>query len=125
MATFVRSLTPIFNPLAMPLAASGLIPVWGVVRHTGRKSGRSFATPIALAARAGTFFVPLPWGDRTDWCRNVLAAHGGAIRYRGHEYVVREPVVVADTDASPAFPAAIRPLLRLIGIKRFLRLERA
>jgi len=124
MASLIKSLTPIFNPLAMPLAASGLIPVWGVVRHTGRKSGRAFATPVALAASDETFFVPLPWGDRTDWCRNVLAAKGGAIRYRGHEYPVREPVVVTEADASPAFPAPLRPMLRLIGAKKFLRLRR-
>jgi len=125
MGSLVKALAPIFNPLAMPLAASGIIPVWGVMRHTGRKSGRSFATPIALGALAGRFFVPLPWGDRTDWCRNVVAARGGAIRYRGHDYAVREPVVVTATDASPAFPAPIRPVLRMIGIKKFLRVERA
>jgi deazaflavin-dependent oxidoreductase (nitroreductase family) len=121
----LKSLTNVFNPLAMPLAASGVIPVWGLVRHTGRKSGRRFATPIALAATRDHFFVPLPWGDRTDWCRNIVAAAGGTIRYRGHDYSVCEPNIVNVDEARPAFPAPIRPLIGVIGITRFLRLRRA
>src|SRR2546423_15400941 len=107
MGSLIKPLTRIFNPLAMPLAASGLIPVWGVVRHTGRRSGRAFATPIALGATRESFFVPLPWGDRTDWCRNVVAAGGGAIRYRGRDYLVAGPEVVAVEDARSAFPPPI------------------
>ncbi len=124
MGSFLKALTHVFNPLAMPLARSGAIPVWGVIRHRGRKSGRSFATPIALAATREHFFVPLPWGERTDWCRNVVAANGAAIRYRGREFSAIDPAVVSVDEARPAFPAPIRPAIALIGIKRFLRLRR-
>ena len=125
MGSIVKSLAKVFNPLALPLATSGLIPVWGVVRHRGRKSGRAFATPIALGATREAFMVPLPWGAGTDWCRNVVAAGGGAIRYRGRDYDVHDPQVVSVDVARPAFPAPIRALLPLVGIKRFLRLARA
>lgn len=124
MGSLIKPLTRIFNPLAMPLAASGLIPVWGLVRHTGRKSGRAFATPIALAATRDLFYVPLPWGTGTDWCRNVVAAGGGAIRYRGRDYRVAEPTVVRMEDARGAFPRPIGTIIPLVGIKRFLRLRR-
>ena len=124
MNRVVKSLTGIFNPLAMPLAASGVIPVWGVVRHTGRKSGRTFATPIAISATRDHFFIPLPWGEKTDWCRNVVAAGGGVVRYRGREYDAREPQVVSAVEATLAYPPAIRPVIGAIGIKRFLRLRR-
>ena len=125
MASMVRSLAGVFNPLAMPVASSGLVPVWGVVRHTGRRSGRSFATPIALASKGDVFFVPLPWGERTDWCRNVVAARGGVVRYRGRDHRVVEPVVVSAAAAAPAFPRIIRPVIARVGIKTFLRLRRA
>ena len=124
MNSALKAATHLFNPLAMPFASSGLIPLWGVIRHRGRKSGRSFATPIALAATPEGFVVPLPWGDRTDWCRNVFAARRAAIRYRGHEYAVGDPEVVSMAVARPAFPAAIRAVLPLTGIKHFLRLRR-
>ena len=100
MASVLKAATHVFNPLAMPIASSGLIPVWGVIRHRGRKSGRAFATPVALAATRDGFVVPLPWGDRTDWCRNVFAARGGA--YAG---------TAADTQS-----AYLRNFLGLLGI---------
>jgi deazaflavin-dependent oxidoreductase (nitroreductase family) len=125
MASVIRSATHLFNPLAMPIARSGFIPVWGVVRHRGRKSGRAFATPIALAATPDGFVIPLPWGDGTDWCRNVVAAGGGTIRYRGSDYPVRDPKVVSVDVARPAFPAPIRAIIPLTGIKRFLRVTRS
>ena len=124
MNGMLKSATHIFNPLAMPLASSGVIPLWGVVRHRGRRSGRDFATPIALAAAGNTFVVPLPWGDRTDWCRNVVAAGGGTIRFRGTDYAVRDPEIVDAEVARSAFPAPVRALIPRTGIKRFLRVTR-
>ena len=124
MGSWIKSLAHVLNPLAMPLASSGLIPVWGVVRHRGRKSGRSFATPIALAATREHFYIPLPWGEGTDWCRNLVAAGDGAVRYRGREYAATDPLVVDATEAERAYPRVIQPLIGLVGIKRFLRLRR-
>jgi len=124
MGSFIKPLTKIFNPLAMPLARSGIIPVWGIVHHRGRKSGRAFATPVALGATHELFFVPLPWGEGTDWCRNVMRASGGAIRYRGRDYTVSEPRVVTVDVARAAFPGPVRIILPVVGIKRFLQVRR-
>src|SRR5438093_13558127 len=120
MASVLKAATHVFNPLAMPIASSGLIPVWGVIRHRGRKSGRAFATPVALAATRDGFVVPLPWGDRTDWCRNVFAARGGAIRYRGREYAVGDPEVVSVEDGPPARSQASGVVTRPNRIRRVL-----
>src|SRR5438093_12951772 len=116
MASVLKAATHVFNPLAMPIASSGLIPVWGVIRHRGRKSVRAFATPVALAATRDGFVVPLPWGDRTDGCRNVFAARGCAIRYRGREYAISEPYDVRLEVASQAFPVPNRSAVRPIGV---------
>src|SRR5690348_11672664 len=124
MGSIIKPLTRIMNPLAMRLAATGLLSVWGVVQHTGRKSGRAFATPIALGAKAEYFFLPLPCGPGTDWCRNLMAANGGGIRYRGRDYRVTDPQVVSMNVARPAFPRPIQLVLPLVGIKSFLRLQR-
>ena len=95
MGSVMKALSRAFNRLARPLAGTGLIGVWGVVVHVGRRSGRRFETPVALAARGDEFFVPLPYGEGTDWCRNILAAGGGIIRYRGQDHEVREPPILA------------------------------
>jgi deazaflavin-dependent oxidoreductase (nitroreductase family) len=125
MGSTLKTLTRVFNPLAMPIAALGVIPVWGVVRHTGRKSGRTFTTPVALGATRDYFYVPLPYGDRTDWCRNVIAAGGGEIRYGGRYTRVREPEFVSAEEAKPAFPRVIRPLIDAFGMTKFIRLRRS
>ncbi len=124
MGSVVKALAKVLNPIAGPIAGAGLVPVWGVVRHTGRRSGRSFVTPIALVAAVDGFYIPLPFSDKTDWCRNLLAAHGGVIRWRGAEYPVREPEVVGWSVAAPAFNIVLRTLLRTFGIRRFLHVHR-
>ena len=125
MGSLLKALTKVFNPLAMPIASLGLISIWGIVRHSGRRSGKTYATPIALMATRDGFVIPLPWGEKTDWCRNIIAAHGGVIRWKGHDHQVRDPEVIDRAAAAPAFFPPIRALLPVIGISRFLRLRRA
>jgi deazaflavin-dependent oxidoreductase (nitroreductase family) len=124
MGSVIKRLTKVVNPVLGKIAASGVIPVWGIVVHTGRKSGRRFATPIALAKTSDGFVIPLPWGPGTDWCRNLVAAGGGIVRQGGFDHVVRDPEVVDRAVAAPAFPGLIRPLIPIVGIERFLRVRR-
>jgi deazaflavin-dependent oxidoreductase (nitroreductase family) len=121
----MKLLARAFNPLAIPVAGSGLIPIWGVVRHTGRRSGRAYATPVALMATKDSFVIPLPYGSKTDWCRNLMSTGTGAIRWRGTEYPVREPQLIGPAVATAAFPRVFRPLLPVLGIHQFLQLRRA
>lgn len=125
MGSVIKGLAKVLNPALGKIAARGWIPVWGVVVHTGRKSGRRFATPIALAKTGDGFVIPLPWGPGTDWCRNLVAARGGIVRWGGHDHVVRDPEVVDRAAAAPAFPRLVRPLIPVVGIKRFLRVRLA
>lgn len=117
----VRSLSKVLNPLAKPIAAIGVIGVWGVVRHTGRRSGRVYETPIAVARSADGFVIPLPWGERTDWCRNVMAASASVIRWHGRDYTVTAPMVVGMEVAQRAFGRVPNTALGLLGIDRFLK----
>jgi len=124
MGSLLKRLTKVLNPVLGTVAAWGLIPIWGIVEHTGRKTGRRFATPIALARTSDGFIVPLPWGDRTDWCRNLVAAHGGVIRWRGAEHIVRDPQFIDRAAAAPAFPRIARQALGAFKIERFVHLRR-
>jgi len=84
-----------------------------------------YSTPIAIRPTPDGFVLPLPWGEGTDWCRNLRAAGGGVIRWRGAEIDVDSPEVIDWEAAAPAFPTAMRPSVRLIGIKKCLRVRRA
>jgi len=111
-----------FNPLAVRLAGSRYVPLWAVIRHRGRRSGRLYATPVAIAHTADALIVPLPFGAEADWCRNVLAAGGCVVRWKGSEHQTIEPEIIEDS-ALPAFATWERSALRTLGITRFLRLR--
>lgn len=113
-----------FNRIALLLAGRRLIPVWGVLRHSGRKSGREFSTPLAFIATPGTFFIGLPWGRNTDWVRNVRAAGRCTVRLRGHEYECTQPEFVSKDVAMAAATGPLRTVVRRMDLTSgFLRLQ--
>lgn len=114
-----------FNPIMMALAGRRRLPIFAVVRHQGRRSGRAYATPVGARPTADGFMVPLTFGEGADWFRNVRAAGGGLIRWNGTDYPVIEPEVVDWATARPAFSLVERALIPLIGIEQFARLRRA
>ena len=83
-----------FNKVAVRLAGHRLFPLWAVLRHRGRNSGRQYTVPVAVIPTETTFIIALPWGRGTDWVRNVRAAGGCTIRWRGLDYECTEPTFV-------------------------------
>src|SRR5262245_8604866 len=75
-AAFKRALplARVVNPLAVKLAGRRALPLYGVIEHQGRRSGRGYRTPVWTRRFSDGFVFPLLLGDDTDWCRNVLAA---------------------------------------------------
>lgn len=66
------------NPIQSTFAPH-LLP-WAIVTHVGRKSGRSYRTPV-LGFRSGrTFAVVLLYSTESDWLRNVLSRCSATIR---------------------------------------------
>lgn len=49
-AEFNRVVT---NPLFRPI--SGWVPLWSILEHTGRKSGKTYRTPVSM------FSTPTGW----------------------------------------------------------------
>jgi deazaflavin-dependent oxidoreductase (nitroreductase family) len=123
--SLIVRITKATGPIALRVAETGLIPIWAVVRHRGRRSGKLYATPIAIRPTPDGFVLPLPWGEGTDWCRNLRAAGGGVVRWGGAEIEINGPEIIDAADALPAFNAVMRPIVRLTRIKKFLRVRRA
>jgi deazaflavin-dependent oxidoreductase (nitroreductase family) len=90
-----------------------------VVRHAGRRSGRVYDTPVTVARHDGHFLVALPYGERTDWLKNVLSRGSAVIVTNGHAYEVDEPRVIPMAEATAYF----RP--REQGMQRQFRVESA
>jgi deazaflavin-dependent oxidoreductase (nitroreductase family) len=109
------------NRLAMTPAGRR---IYAVVHHIGRHSGRAYSTPVIMGAIADDFVIPIAYGTNADWCRNVRAAGRCTIEWQGNTYPVSAPELVEAEVALPAFPPLWRRLLRLYGVRHFLRLRR-
>ena len=83
-----------FNRIALPLAGTGFVPIWAVLRHRGRKTGKEYAVPLAVIPTETTFIISLPWGRQTDWVRNGRAAGRCTVRWKRTDYECTEPTFV-------------------------------
>ncbi len=81
-------------PITRALAGRRFFPLWAVVRHIGRKTGRVLMVPVAVRVTPELFIVVLPWGPGTNWARNVLAAGGCVVRWKGADHSTDRPEVV-------------------------------
>ena len=120
----LRRFTKLMRPLAMRSAGRAGTAT-AVIRHVGRRSGRAFATPVTVVEHGDEFVVALPYGERTDWLRNVLASGRATVVVRGEDHQVDDPRVVPLAEITGAFPARERVALRLFGVRTALRLHRA
>jgi deazaflavin-dependent oxidoreductase (nitroreductase family) len=118
----IRRIIAATNPILRPLAGTRWFRLWGVVHHTGRKSGTPYATPVVVRRYRDGFVIPMPFGERTNWVNNVLAAGGATLRWAGREYRVGDPRVVDADEAMGAFSGVQRALLPRFGIAQVLQL---
>jgi hypothetical protein len=112
-------------PLARRFAGRRFFPLWAVVQHRGRRSGRELAVPVAVRVTADAFLIVLPWGAGTNWVRNVLAAGGCVLRWNGADHTVTEPQVLGRDRARAYFGRPTWLVVeRLMGADAFLLLRR-
>ncbi|MGW0183458.1 nitroreductase family deazaflavin-dependent oxidoreductase [Nocardia sp. NPDC003345] len=104
------------NPLMRRLAPS--LPGFAVVEHIGRRSGNSYRTPVSLFRRGDVMAVVLLHGE-TDWARNIVAAGGARIHYRGKAVTVRDPRIVPPRAAAANTPRLARLGNRIAGMVVF------
>ncbi len=119
----VRFAAHILNPAVLLIAGRRWNPVVGILHHRGRRSGRAYATPLGMRPLGDSFIMPRTFGEDAAWYRNVLAAGGCVVTYRGSDYTLVEPEVIDYATAAPAFPRYERLQFRLIGINEYLRLR--
>lgn len=113
------------NPVMLPLAGRRWNPIFAVVEHRGRKSGRAYAAPIAARRMGDGFVVALAFGAQVDWYRNLLAAGGGVIRWRGNAYPVAAPQRIDAASGLEPFHPVQRMLLRIAGVDGYVRVHDA
>lgn len=112
-------------PLARALAGRRFFPLWAVVHHVGRRSGRALSVPVAVRVAPDCFVIVLPWGPGTNWVRNVLAAGRATVTWRGADHAVHAPEIIGPARARAYFGAITwRAVERVLGADSFLRVRR-
>ncbi len=102
-----------FNPLVRPLA--GRLPGLSVIRHRGRKSGKSYETVVTAYRRGGELAIALGHG-RTDWVSNVVAAGEADVRMSGKDLHIVNPRIVPAGTQVAALPRLARLQARSVAV---------
>jgi deazaflavin-dependent oxidoreductase (nitroreductase family) len=96
-------------------------PGFGVVVHRGRRSGRTFRTPVNVFPTSDGVRIALTYGADSDWVKNVVAAGGCRLLTRGRDLALTDPHLVHDPQRTGT-RALERQVLRLLGVADFLLL---
>jgi len=122
---FLRLLNQTLNRVTSRVARSGHGP-FSLIRHVGRRSGRTYETPVILAPVPEGFIAELTYGEDVNWYRNVVAAGGCVVVHDGAEYRVTSIESYGAESGRDAYPAAFRGILKALGRTEFrlLRVDR-
>jgi deazaflavin-dependent oxidoreductase (nitroreductase family) len=127
MMMSIRNAIRVFNKYALNPAMMHLAgrKYWyaAVIRHIGRRSGKKYATPVVADRVTDGFILPLPYGTRVDWLRNVVAAGRATIQVEGQTYDVVEPEIIDAAAAAPQLSPRRRRAFARFGIDNFVKVK--
>jgi len=123
----IGPMTKMLNPLTVKLAGRPHFHLAAQLTHTGRRSGRTYVTPVGARRTGDIVLIPLTFGNQSDWSRNVLATGHCALRLAGVDYQATAPTLLSPEEAGPqirdAFGRLERASMGMLGIRQFLRLS--
>lgn len=119
----LRRLTRLTRPVALHSAGKSGSQT-AVVCHVGRRSGRTFHTPVVAAEHEDSFLIALPYGESTDWLKNVLASGSATLVVDGRSHELDKPEVIPMAQATGYFRAKEQRLHRRFRVESALKLRR-
>jgi deazaflavin-dependent oxidoreductase (nitroreductase family) len=100
---------------------AGWMPGFAIVIHTGRRSGRTYRTPVNAFRMDGGYRIALTYGAESDWVRNVIAADGCAIETQRKRITLRHPRILSDPHRRWA-PPVVRQVLGVVHASQYMEL---
>ena len=120
---FVRQFNKyFFNKITLKFAGLRGSP-FSIVEHRGRKTGKSYSTPVVTIRTEDRFYIPLAYGENVDWLKNVLHTNECIIQLRGDSIIMTKPRVVNASNAIIMFPQFQRKLFRFFRVEKFLEIR--
>ena len=118
---FMRPLTlRVVNPVTRLFA--GRLPGFGILEYRGRKSGKSYRTPLNVFRKGDEYLFALTYGSDGQWVRNVQAAGEATLIVRGRSLRLTAPQLFVDAKRS-RMPQPVRAFLGLMHVTEFLRMR--
>ncbi|HMS76442.1 nitroreductase family deazaflavin-dependent oxidoreductase [Gordonia sp. (in: high G+C Gram-positive bacteria)] len=101
-----KYIAPTWNGVAKKM------PVFSVVKHTGRTSGKAYETPVSSFRKGDVLAIGLMHG-KTNWAKNVLAAGEADVKLpKGKVVHITNPRIVAVGSNAPELPKPARAMLK-------------
>lgn len=119
LARFNRLVT---NPIQRLWA--GRAPTFGILEHVGRKSGKTYRTPLTVFSTDDGFAILLTYGRDRDWLKNLTAAGEGRLERRGRTYQVDDPQVVSKAVAAGRIQGRARLIFARLPFEEAVLLHR-
>ena len=118
---FLRPFTTrVVNPVTRLVA--GWLPMFGILRYRGRKSGKEYRTPMNVFRQGDEYVFALTYGSDAQWVKNILASGEVQLRTMGRERRLIDPRLYTDP-ARRDMPFPVRQFLGLLRVTEFLRMR--
>ena len=118
---FIRPFTTrVVNPITRRIA--GWAPWFGILTYKGRKSGKTYRTPMNVFRRGDGYVFALTYGSDVDWVKNVVAAGECGLRTGRRDLRLVEPELFVDPKQRQ-MPVLIRLFLRFNRVTEFMRMR--
>ena len=121
MWRFRHAVNRYVNPVTRPAARR--LPSFAILTHRGRKTGRTYRTPINVFQRGNAYYFFLTYGSEVQWVKNVLAAGSCSIETPGRVVELVEPELISDPELCPAPPHVRFVERRIAGVTQYMRLR--
>jgi deazaflavin-dependent oxidoreductase (nitroreductase family) len=122
--TRIRFMLPftvkVINPITRRFV--GVVPGFAMLTHVGRKSGRTYHTPINVFRRGDHYVFALTYGSDVQWLKNIFAAGSVEMRTRGRDIRLVEPELIIDPELR-LMPLPLRIAGKLNRVTEFLRMR--
>ena len=93
-----------------------------VVTHVGRKSGKTYQTPLDAFPTTTGYVLVARYGSESDWVQNVLVAGAATLRVDGIEHPLGSPRLV-DLDRALDALSATEPPRGFTSAEDFLLMD--
>jgi len=91
------------------------LPTFAVIKHRGRKSGRSYETVVNAYRKRGVLAILLGHGN-ADWVKNVVAAGEADVRLFGRDLRITNPRILPAGTGAEGLPWIARLGGRRVGV---------